>query len=404
MPAIKEALGLMDARDVFSQHWEKHGFPRVTKQGDGPLTKTVQEMFKNPDNRIDHFFEKRLRKKLNKAAGLETKNVIDSSVMEDSIPIIFDPEILTILRETDPILDRLPHEGYEGFKVVCNRIDKFGDPLGMANESSVIDLSSEDGNAYTIEKVEEDMKIYHDVASISDFTQRASEHYTNVRDTALGMSVAAHANFKAAQVLYGKPDAADDEGSVTEIDDGSIFSKHAYEGLAEKLSYTDKSTVDLDSDQALLKDIKSEIKDLLQQGYNITKNDLEIWTSHDVHDFLENEMGPKYRVSVDDQTFDFGFEGIHISGVPVIPSHNVKEHETEIRNDADDGDVTFKTGDEGDVFIVNTRSTRFRSLAPLSTVPLARVGLADRVALYEYGVLVERSNGSWGKYLGEYDI
>lgn len=404
MPSIKEALGLMDARDVFSQHWEKHGFPRLTKQGDGPLTKTVQEMFKSPDNRVDHFFEKKLRKKLSKASGMETKSTIDRSVMEDSIPIIFDPEILTILKETDPILDRLPHEGYEGYTVVCNRIDEFGDPLGMADESEVIDLSDSNGNEYTMNKVEKKMKIYHDVASISDFTQRASEHYTNVRDTALGMSVAAHANFKAAQVLYGDPDAADDEGDVTSIDDGSIFDGDAYEGLAELLPYTDKSDVSLSDEQALLQDIKSEIKDLLQEGYNVSKNDLEIWTSHDVHDYLENEMGTKVRVQSDERTFEYGFDGIRISGVPVIASHNVKEHTTTVRNDADDADVEFKTGDHGDVFIVNTRSTRFRSLAPLSTVPLARVGLADRVALYEYGVLVERSDGNWGKYLNAYDV
>lgn len=401
--SIKEALGLQDAHKTFKQSWIEYGFDPRYKQGD-KTTKTIQEMFSKEKNQIDHFFEKRLEKKLEKAKGLETKASIDRSVMEDSIPIVFDPEVLTILRETDPILDRLPQEGYEGYTVVSNRIDSFGDPLGMESEDQVIDLSTETGNEMSVSKIEKKMKIYHDVVSISDFTQRAGEHYTNIRDTALGTKLAAHANFKASQVLYGDPDMADTEGSVSSIDDGSIFDNDAFEGLAELLPSTDKSGVDITGDQALLQDIKSEVKDLMQSGYNINKQDLEIWTSHDVFDYLENEMGPKVRLERGDDSFNYGFDRITISGIPVIPSHNVKQHSTTVRNDADDSDVTFNKGDHGDVFIVNTRSTRFRSLEPLSTLPLARVGLADRVALYEYGVLTARAAGNWGKYLNAYSV
>lgn len=389
MPRIKEALGLQDPSNVFKNAWVEHGFPRTVKSDEGgATTPTLQDMFRKEANRERNFWQKRLHQKLSKASKTETKGYIDASVMQDSIPIIFDPEILTILKEESPILARLPSEGYEGYTVVSNRIDDFGEPLGMAAEGDVLDLSGETGNEYTMNKVERAMKIYHDVVSISDFTQRAGEHYTSIKDTSMGMKMAAHANFKAKQVLYGDPSQG--------LTDGSIGSANAYDGLMQYYPNEDKSAVDLSGDQALLKDIKGEVKDLLQSGKNVLKSDLEIWTSHSIFDKLENEMGVKAFILHDADGFNYGYEQIHIKDIPVIADQNVAEHT------ADDGTSTYTVGSDGDVFIVNKRSARFRSLAPLSTLPLARVGLADRAVIYEYGTLIERSNGQWGKYLSGY--
>lgn len=391
MPMVEKALGLNNRKDLFEKLWEDHGFKGIKKQSERDrITPTINEMFEKPENREEKFFQKRLEKKLEKANDVETKDTIDRTVMEDSIPLVFDPEILQILKGEAPILDRIPQEGYDGYTIVSNRIDEFGDPMGFISESDSIDLSSRSGGAHTMGKVSQDMKIYADVEEIADFSQRAGEHYMNIRDTAIGAAMARHANLKAQTILYGDPS----EG----LTDGSPGDSNAYPGLKSKFTTTDKSGVDITGDQALLQDIKSEIKGLLQSGKNVLKSDIEVWTSHDVFDHLENEMGTKVRFQPGDDRFDFGYEQIYIKGIPVIADHNIDEHTY------DDGELTYNPGDPGDVFIVNKRSARFRNLAPLSTLPLARVGLSDRAAIYEYGALVERSNGQWGKHLSAYSV
>jgi hypothetical protein len=47
---------------------------------------------------------------------------------------------------------------------------------------------------------------------------------------------------------------------------------------------------------------------------------------------------------------------------------------------------------------------QFRQLAPFSTVPLGRTGLADKVAMFEYGTLIDKSQGEHTLWLQGYDI
>ena len=56
------------------------------------------------------------------------------------------------------------------------------------------------------------------------------------------------------------------------------------------------------------------------------------------------------------------------------------------------------------MFIVNKRASYYASLAPLFTLPLGRIGLAEHFALGEYGTYVDRSQGAFGKWLYDYAI
>jgi len=75
-----------------------------------------------------------------------------------------------------------------------------------------------------------------------------------------------------------------------------------------------------------------------------------------------------------------------------------------IRNYSSLSSATTNGGDNGDVFIYDTRNLQFRQLAPLSTVPLGKVGLADRAAMFEYGTLLSKSQGEHIRVLQAYDV
>jgi hypothetical protein len=56
------------------------------------------------------------------------------------------------------------------------------------------------------------------------------------------------------------------------------------------------------------------------------------------------------------------------------------------------------------VFLIDEMAIQFRQLAPMSTVPLGRTGLADRIAMFEYYTLLDRSQGNHTYWFQDYDI
>lgn len=401
MTGILTEMGVNSPEQAFNDLWAQHGFPEINRaNGAIKVTPSVQSMFSTPENREaaagfwkkkqlgldDENYAKAQTGEL-KESDLEHKTV-DATVAENPTPLVFDPEILEILMSEAPLVARLPQEGQQGFKAVYNRIDERDAPIGFVDEATSLDLTQQ-SREFNITRDETDMEIWVDAVEVSEFSERASAHYMNLRDTALGARVAEHGQEKEKSILYADPT----QGTGT----GGIGDANAYAGLSTLYGTTDKSATDVSGTKGLLKDVKAEIKDLLQGPYAVSKNDLEIWTSHTLFDHLENEADTATRREEGDQTVTFGMENIRISGVPVFPSHNVDSH-------TDDGDVTYSPGSEGDAFIVNTRSTRYRSLMPLSTVPLGTAGFGSRVAMGEFGALVERSAGNFGKYLSDYQI
>lgn len=332
---------------------------------------------------------------------MESRGVIDRGVAENSTPLVFDPEVLDILNSEAPLAQRrLPTEGQDGYKAVYNQIDSRDAPIGYVSEQDSTDVL-DDASGMNLARGEVDMSIFVDSASIADFSAKAAAHYVDLEDLTLGARLAEYAQLKEQTVLYGNPDHVD-SGSSNPVNDGGPADPNAFHGLESIYSdagnVEDKSGFDLSAND-LVDDLKAEIKELLQGPYGVNKSDLEIWTSHTVEDRIESELTSMARHDTNDERVDYGHEDVSINGVGVYPSHNVDNH---VYTDGD-GD-TYDVGDEGDVFIVNTRSTRFRQLAPLSTVPLGARGLADEVAMFEYGALIDRAGGNFGKKLSAYSV
>lgn len=380
--------GLSNPEKAFKAHWKDYGFHSIG-DGYGNKTETLQSKLKRDSETTKDLAVKGIKNIITKQD--------DTSYLNDltgNIPVQFDPEIIQIQKKNAPFLDLIPQEGWSHYTVAVNDISSREDPIGWTGESTSTDMSGESGRDATFTKITADMKIYEDLMDVSDFSQAVGEGYMNVRDTVMGTRTAEHAQWKELTTLYGDPQDG--------IDDGSPHSMYAYDGLAawfdDAGSAEDKSGVDISGTDALLKDIKAEMKEILQQGKGINKGDMMILTSHNLKDTLENEANVHARIEFNAGTADYGTETIQISGVPVHASHNVDDW-----SGAWGGSDTYP-GYEGDVFLVNRRSARYRNLAPLSTVPLGRVGLSERAALYEFGTFLLRANGNWGRYLYNYSI
>lgn len=386
--------------------WENHGLGFTTRQNGVQVTAPVQSLHRHAsEDKLRNFWK---RKQLglsfedserHKGAPSEDTRgkAVDSTIAQTPTPLVFDPEILELLKQNAPFVSMVPEEGQQGYKAVFNRIDSRDDPMGFVDEGTSLDLIS-NSKEFSMTRDEQAMKIYTDAVRVSEFSDRASAHYMDLADTALGTRVAEHAQHKEQSFLYADPAA----GGSTPLTDGSPYDANAYPGLRKQFTAAgqnvDKSTTDISGTDGLLQNIKSEIKALMQGPFNINKTDLLVVTSHTLFDQLENELEVKARYDEDTSTVNYGIDTIRVSNVPVMATHQVDEHTF------DDGTNSYTVGSEGDVFIVNTRATRFRSLMPLSTIPLAKQGWSDQMGLGEFGALIERSGGNFGKYLSDYQI
>jgi len=422
----QKLLGTTDDSQVFKKTWEDNGFAKINRNGVKITSPWRKRLFKQLKEKNDGFVKdnkglvkkalhtwskhgvtkERLQKRVQDLSEAERKGVMDADRVEDHVPLVFDPEILAILKNTAPIsTDVIAEEGQEGFKAVANRIDDRDDPVGHVSESGSLNLYDQE-KGVDFEKIEEDMTIYVDVVSISEFSQAASEHYMDVRETTVGQRVAAFGQDKEAKVLYADPDqeAKDEEGDDT----GGIGSENVYKGLAKWFSdadaeYDEDHEIDKSSvSEDFLQDIKAEIYDLLQSDLAVTADDLVVAVSYTMHDILENEIdSPHARHPTNADYLNWGGQELAVGGVPIVPTHMIREHVD--GSDSESGSE-YTVGDEGDVFIINTRAARFRVLTPFSTVPLGMRGLADEAAMFEFGALIDRADGRFGKWLKAYDI
>lgn len=386
--------------EIFEESWKKQGFDPTTQDGGANTTAPVQRVIdtENPErtekalqtikeNRDgDLVFNKRAVKAASKLANPDSQKTMDIGEVDNFTPLVFDPEIVSILKQNAPVLDVIPEEGQEGFSAVYNIVDSREDPLGYISEADAVDLSNNTPNDIGFAKDEVDMELFVDKVNISDFTQEAAAHYMNVEDTTLGERVGLHAQRKAQQIFYGDP--SQDTGT------GYIGDAEGFKGLTAFASdagnVIDKSGVSSD----FVKDIKSVIRQM-RQDENVNVNNLVIATSHEFFDILENEADfDNLRTDPSDQSVNVGLNQLSIGGVPVIPTHNVDSFT----------DGAYTPGDPGDVFIMSTRTARFRTLMPMSMVPLAKTGLSESVALAEFGALIEKSQGNFVRHLQSYNF
>lgn len=384
------------ASDVYKHCWADQGFKTTTQEAGHNTTAPVQRVIdtSNPE-RTEKAVEE-LKKQVEKDIQFEgraTKAAVDmqtktmnASEVENFTPLIFDPEIVSLVKDEAPILDVIPQEGQEGFSAVYNVISSRDDPIGFTSENDAVDLLNNQSSDIQFAKDTTDMEIYVDLVNISDFSQEAAAHYMNVEDTTLGSKVGQFAQRKAQQIFYGDP--TQDTGT------GYIGDADGYEGLkkiAEDAGNdTDKSGVSSD----FIKDIKSVVREV-RQNESVNVSDLVIATSHEFFDVLENEADfDNLRTDPSDRTVNVGLNNLSIAGVPVIPTHNVDSFT----------DDTYTPGDSGDVFIMSNRAVRFRALMPMSMVPLAKNGLSENAAIAEFGALIDKSQGSHLRYLSSYSF
>jgi hypothetical protein len=122
--------------------------------------------------------------------------------------------------------------------------------------------------------------------------------------------------------------------------------------------------------------------------------------SQSLYNAIYDEVTPTIRLDGYDADVEFGPQGIALSTefgtAPITPTPNIQAY----------GGLSGvgSNADLGDVFLFDELAIQFRQLAPMSTVPLGRTGLADRVAMFEYYTLVDRSQGNHTFVFEEYDI
>lgn len=352
---------------------------------------------------------------LERAAETEPDNqraAIDKSVVVEATPIQVDPQIVDIQQNSAPLLDYVQMEAQAGFTAQYSIISDRNAPTGRVSEADSLDLTDNDNGDFTLGTETEDMVIYVDRVSLSDFTQRAEDSlgYMDVEETTLGQRVIQHAKFIAGEMLYGDPDVKSD---------GSIQGPNAAPGLARIASDADSNSVGTaninghvidksgysgSGDTPLLDDIKSEITDLVT-GTGADYSDLVAVTSGDFFDTVENEANVVTRLSGYDENVNFGGRQITLKqGVPLREVRAVgrSEHAGFSYNGTGETPAGNFDPAPGDVFIFDQSTFRHRQLAPMSTVPLGRRGLADEAAIFEYSTNIDKSHGAHVKYLQGY--
>lgn len=397
MTTIAEALGFSNPAEVYNHFWKDHGFAVV---GDDGTTESVQRKLSRPENRekMKGFVARKIGGYLNgeddrqKANGrMQTKDAITSSTVTAAVPLVYDPEILDILRTDAPVMYEIAIVGWPGTHYKGANIASRDHPIGFLSESESMNVTALTPSGFGLAPVSQPMIIQADVVSVSDFGQRSSEHQFSLRDTALGTRFSEAVQLKEQAMLYADPAQAKDDKGLGDADAATGFATQ----FATAGTVVDKSAVSLSASDALLKDIKAEIKGILK-AYNVTPSDLIIGTSWDIHDELDNEINVHGRTEVGQGEVNYGAERLTIMGVPVIPTHNVKTQ-------ANWGGG-FTPGYEGDVHILNKRAHIIPSLAPPFVLPLGRRGLSDEWVMGDYYCVVDRSSGKFGKYLKNYQV
>jgi hypothetical protein len=381
--SIGKQLGLTDHASAYDHFWKSRGFIPVGPNGE---TQSIQSMLSQKANREAHkgFIVEKIHE------HFIGKDAVTAATVSAGIPLMYDPEILDLLNASTPALAQFPQVGWNGTGYRGMNIAARGAALGFLTEAESMNISTRTPQGFTPGTISEDMVIQVGMVSVSDYGERAAAHQFSLADTALGIAITENLQLQEQAVLYGDP--------AQEEDDYGIGDAQAPEGFAKKFSdasaATDKSTTSLSASDALLKDIKAELKDLCST-YNVSPTELYIVTSYDVHDELDNELNVHGRTEVGQGEVNYGAERLKVWGVPVIPCHNVKTQTAR---------TTYAPGSSGDVFIFHRRAHIVAALAPWFMLPLGRRGLSDEWVMASYYTPVDRSNGVWGKYLYNYGV
>jgi len=325
----------------------------------------------------------------------QERALVDENIVGAASPVDVDPLIVDVQRSAAPVLNVIQTQAQAGFKAQYNIIDNRDSPVGFLSEAEAAgDLESQfSPQSFDLPSETKDMKIQLGLVKVSDFTQRAQQtlEYMDPRQTALGQAVIAHALQKARGIFYGDPSVAAGDRSIEDDD--------AYEGLAKIFddagNSTDKSTVS----SGFLEDLLDEVT-TQTENTGLTWDRARYLVSPRFYNAVYNEVTPVVRLDGYDADVEYGPQGIAIGtemgSVGITPCPNIRSYSGFAG--------TASNSDPGDVFLIDELAHQFRQLAPMSTVPLGRTGLADRVAMFEYGTLIPKDHGNHGLWLQGYDI
>lgn len=336
----------------------------------------------------------------------QERAAIDASIVQASTPIEVDPEIVQIIESAAPMLDLVTQEAQAGFTAQYNIISGRNAPVGRTSESDAIDLTSNSDGDFTLDTKSRDMDIYVDRVTLSDFTQRAenSLNYMNVEETTLGQRTQVYSRYTAGELVYGDPNVGKTDGSIQDSNAAPGLARIAQDADTNSIGGADNVKSKSNVTSGFLEDIKSEITNLVTNT-GASYDDLVAVTSPTFFDAIENEANTVVRLGGYDEDVNFGGRNITIK-------NSVQLEEVRAVGRTEHGQFSYDgTGsggnfdpDPGDVFIFDQSTYRHRQLAPLSTVPLGRRGLADEAAMFSYSTNIDKSHGAHIKYLQAYDF
>ena len=331
---------------------------------------------------------------------------IDAGTVQSAVPVQVDPVYVDIQETAAPLIDLVQFEAQAGFTAQYNTINSRSRPIGNVDEADSLDLSDNQKGDFGTGTETEEMGIYVDQVELSDFTQRATETLgsgsLDVEETGLGQRMTVHSRFTAGELLYGDPAAG--------LSDGSIQDTTATPGLARIAQDADDNNIG-DADNVVdasgvssgyLQDLKTEITKLVTNT-GASYDELVAVCSPTFFDAIENEANTVVRLGGYDEDINFGNRQITIK-------NSVPLREVRAAGRSEHGQISYTgTGsggnfdpNPGDVFIFSQRAFRRRQLSPLSTVPLGRVGLADKAAMFEFKANIDKAHGAFTKYLQSY--
>lgn len=337
--------------------------------------------------------------------GKEVKSPVQGAPGADpqgivaSTPIMIDPDLVNTIRSAAPVLNWVDTVAQAGFYASYNIVSsREASSHGWSTEDEVRDVSSSSGSAFTLSNAQKAMKIWLDVLDISDFSARAQStlDFMDLESTSVEIRTQNWATEEAEMVFYGDTDGGASDGGPqdSEAPDGLYkFADDANSAYTE-----DKSSFTMSGDKPLFEDIKAEVLGIVKNSAaNI--QDLGIVTSYDMFHALENEANVNVRLDSFDGSINFGRQpGVNtlsIAGVPILPDKNVRNHSF--------GGSGYK-GNVGDVFIFSRPAVQRRALQPLSSTPLGKLGLADRMAMFQYEAPIDKSQGEFTRVLEGYPI
>jgi len=337
---------------------------------------------------------------------------IESGVVQDSTPIEVDPVIVDIQDSAAPFLEYVDMEAQPGFTAQFNVIDDRG-PVqpGAVTEADAVDLSDNDNTDWTLESDDLEMTILTARMNMSDFTQRAWQSLSwggnSIEETTVGQVMIALARWRPARWSTATPTSARVTAPSRTRGQSRLawWAQNAEDNLSTGISHVvDKSGLDTSDERARLDDLKSEVTELVTNT-GADYESIRAVCGPEFFDTIESEVDNVVRLD------DFS-EGINYGGRKITIKNAVELTEVRAVGRDEHGGYTYnQTGDtpagtwdinEGDVFLYDQRTFKRRQLAPLSTTPLARRGLADEAVAFEYKANIDKSHGAHTKFLQAY--